>query len=160
VPCTGWTVPITAMMWSSGKQPVLSYYFLCSLTVWVGVRDGHCLVNLNIIKNIVAVKRGGCNPSNRPRTVVPSPSKREEGRWTPPCTITVEKGERRGLPLLVPSPSKSTPPCTVAIIERGDLLEPSPSKKERGQGYLVVLLSKGKRKERRGCNIANKKGSN
>jgi hypothetical protein len=88
----------------------------------------------SIIKNIVAVKRGGCNPSNRPRTVVPSPSKREEGGWTPPCTVTVKKGERRGLPLLVPSPSKSTPPCTVAVKERGDLLEPSPSKKEREDG--------------------------
>ena len=48
VPCTGRTVPITAMLWSSSKQPVLSYYFLCSLTVRVGVRDGRCLVNLNI----------------------------------------------------------------------------------------------------------------
>jgi hypothetical protein len=83
------------------------------------------------------------------------------GGWTPPCTITVEKGERRELPLLVPSPSKSTtPPRTVVIKERGDLLEPSPSKKERGRGYLVASLSKGERKERRGCNIANKKGCN
>jgi len=65
----------------------------------------------------------------------------------------------RGLPLLVPL-SKSTPPHTVAIKERGDLLEPSPSKKERGWGYLIVSLSKGERKERRGCNIANKKGCN
>ena len=46
VPCTGRTVPITAVLWSSGKQPVPSYYFLCSLTVRVYASQkvtGRCL---------------------------------------------------------------------------------------------------------------------
>jgi hypothetical protein len=62
---------------------------------------------------------------------------REEG-VAPPQTIAVEKGERRGLPFLVTSPSKE---------KRGGvpLILPSPSKRERGGGLPLHVLSPSKR---------------